>query len=924
MRGLGIGSATVTATNPNFSSATTLVSSTGNVNIVQASATFRPAFTTSVTVRLESGGNPVAAPAPGLNVTLTPADTGCLSVPASVTIPTGLVSATVDLNYGGTTALPCNTTLLISSSGLTGDSISVTVNPDPTLTLQGMGLTVGAGLQTNFNPQCCAIGAILGEAQHGGRTVRFTSSNPAVAVVAANASSIGSEFVDVVVPNGQTFAAFYVQGVEGATGSVTVTATATGFGNASGSVTVAQPAFQIISLLTSMTELATNNDFGVRIGLRSVNDASVQTVQAVRAGHSVTATLTNSNAAIAQLLKQGSPAGQSQTVTIAAGSFDSPSSLGTGGVSLDPLGDGSTTVSATLTGFFATTAAVVNVTINPSALTMQGFPLTVGAGLQSNFNPQCCQIGVVLNGSQHGGVTVRFSTSDPAVVQVAANATSLGATFVDVPVPNGQTFAGIWVQGVEGVTGSATITATTPLFNDTTGTVTVVQPAFQIISLLTSTTSLSPSNDFGVRIGLPGAGNLSVGTVQTVRHGHAVIATVDNSNAAVAQLLKQAFPAAQSHTVTIAANAFDSPSSLASGGLSFDPVGAGSTTVNATIPGFIATTASSVGVTVTSPGMTMQGFPVTVGAGLQTNFNPQCCQIGVVLGGSQHGGVTVRFTTSDPAVVQVSTSSTSAGATFVDVPVPNGQTFAGVWVQGLEGVTGNATITATTTLFGDVTGTVTVAQPALQIISLSTSTTSLSPNSDFAVRIGLPGVGNASVGTVQAVRPGHSVTATINNSNSAVASPSKRQQRERSVTDGDGRGGSFDSPSTCSLEASASTRFGGGSTQVTAQATGFLSTTAATVGVTVTAPAMTAQGFGLTVGAGLQTNFNPQCCQIGAVLGGSQHGGVSVRFTSSIPPWHKWLPMGRAPEPRSSTCRWPTGRHLPASGCRAWKARRER
>jgi hypothetical protein len=56
---------------------------------------------------------------------------------------------------------------------------------------------------------------------------------------------------------------------------------------------------------------------------------------------------------------------------------------------------------------------------------------------------------------------------------------------------------------------------------------------------------------------------------------------------------------AQSVTVEIAEGVYDSPSTVAAGGVAFDPLGSGTTTVSATIAGFIATAAASVEVTVT-------------------------------------------------------------------------------------------------------------------------------------------------------------------------------------------------------------------------------------------------------------------------------------------------------------------------------------
>ena len=54
---------------------------------------------------------------------------------AAVTIPTGLTSATAAVTYGGSATLPCTTTVNATAPDLTGDSISVTVNPNPGITL---------------------------------------------------------------------------------------------------------------------------------------------------------------------------------------------------------------------------------------------------------------------------------------------------------------------------------------------------------------------------------------------------------------------------------------------------------------------------------------------------------------------------------------------------------------------------------------------------------------------------------------------------------------------------------------------------------------------------------------------------------------------------------------------------------------------
>jgi hypothetical protein len=56
---------------------------------------------------------------------------------------------------------------------------------------------------------------------------------------------------------------------------------------------------------------------------------------------------------------------------------------------------------------------------------------------------------------------------------------------------------------------------------------------------------------------------------------------------------------AQSRTVVLPAGQYYTPVSVATGGVEFDPLSGGSTTVSASIPGFITTRAGTVTVQVT-------------------------------------------------------------------------------------------------------------------------------------------------------------------------------------------------------------------------------------------------------------------------------------------------------------------------------------
>ena len=76
-------------------------------------------------------------------------------------------------------------------------------------------------------------------------TVRITSSNPDVLLVSPNTTTAGTPFVDIPVANGSTDASFAIHGVEGAQGTVTLTATAPGFTQAQGTATVRDVGLQL-------------------------------------------------------------------------------------------------------------------------------------------------------------------------------------------------------------------------------------------------------------------------------------------------------------------------------------------------------------------------------------------------------------------------------------------------------------------------------------------------------------------------------------------------------------------------------------------------------------------------------------------------------------------------------------------------------
>ena len=292
--------------------------------------------------------------------------------------------------------------------------------------------------------------------------------------------------------------------------------------------------------------------------------------------------------------------------------------------------------------------------------------------------------------------------------------------------------------------------------------------------------------------------------------------------------------------MTIVAGDTGSPTTVAAGGVAFDPIGGGTTSVSASATGVRA--AVPVTVTVSSPGMTLLSVPALVGAGLMAGGGT------ARLGATAHGGVTVRITSSNPELLLVSRTPTTAAGAFVDVPVANGSTDASYWVHGVEEARGTVTLTATAPGFTQTQATTTVAETGLQLQNVPGSTTTLSPDSAFSVNIGVLNASGA-IAQFQAVRTGAApLSVTISHTNPAVAqlvsTSGAGQTRTVTIVAGD-----TNSPTTVAAGGVAFDPIGGGTTTVSASATGVRA--AVPVTVTVSSPGMTLLSVPTLVGAGL-------------------------------------------------------------------------
>ncbi len=649
----------------------------------------------------------VAAGAGGLTVAVTSDNPSMVSVaaPGSVFVPAGATTGQIVLNgvSVGSTVIRANT------PGYAEGTLAVTATNQiislPTTLNVPYGLTATIPIQ------------LATAAPAGGVTVTLTTDD---------ASHVGVVTSTVTLSQGATLSSGTLSGV--APGPATITATAPGW------VTDVTAATTTADLNVVQSSIAINAGFGgsMTVELRSGGSP----IAAPSPG--VTVALTALNAACVAV-----PAG----VTIPTGFTSTTASVAYASSATTPC---ASYVRATAPNM---TADSVNVSV-ASAPGIAVNPSTVGAGLQTNGNGS-------LGASNYGVVTVRVTSSNPGLFLVAPNSTTPGSAFIDLSLTEPTTSINYFVQGVEGQTGTGTVTVTAPGFTDGSATVTVRGVGMDLLSVPTTTTSLSPNSAFQVRIGMLDAAGTTIASEQAIRPGGVPLtATVVNSDATVAQLVTSALTG-QSVTVEIGVGQNRSSTNLALGGVQFDPLSSGTTTVSATIPGVTATAGATRSATVNAPGIAVNA--VTVGAGLQINSNGQ-------LGASNYGAVTVRVTSSNPGLFLVAPNSTTPGSAFIDLSLTEPTTSINYFVQGVEGQTGTGTVTVTAPGFTDGSATVTVRGVGMDLLSVPTTTTSLSPNSAFQVRIGMLDAAGTTIASEQAIRPGGvPLTATVVNSDATVA-----------------------------------------------------------------------------------------------------------------------------------------------------------
>jgi hypothetical protein len=380
LQGVAVGSASITATNPSD----TFSAPAADTAVVVSSAISLSGVTTPTTTlsgnssfnvvvgAVYGGGADLFAedvsPATGaLSVTVasgTPSVGELLSGVSDVATANGLIPVGASGTNGsggtgftfvpltdGTTTLTLSSTVFPSATTNVGPASQlVTVTPSA-LTLQSA-IQVGSGLQVAMS------GSLQAATNDGGVTINIASSDPTKLLVSPDATTPGTAFINVFVANGTLSYTFYVQGVAGATGSVTLTASSTDtqFTTGTTSVAVAEPQLVFYTGLPT-SEPATSADVPFEIA----TFVPGYSYEDVAAGSSLVVTVSSSNTAAASLTTLSNTQTSPVTVTIAAGTEFSPATVSGGGVALHAVAAGSTNITATAPG---TLPALQAVTLN--------------------------------------------------------------------------------------------------------------------------------------------------------------------------------------------------------------------------------------------------------------------------------------------------------------------------------------------------------------------------------------------------------------------------------------------------------------------------------------------------------------------------------------------------------------------------------
>jgi trimeric autotransporter adhesin len=362
----------------------------------------------------------------------------------------GTVASPVTFAGGDSAAITLFTPNAVGSTTLTavaptgfstpasGNSVAVTVNPP---TLVPSNVTVGKNLETTAN----VTGAT------SGLQITVTSNNPSLLLFSTTPTGAGSASIMVTVPVGQNASPdFYVYGL-GTSGSVTYTATASGFAPATGTVTLAPSGFVIAGPggigAANFTATTANTNINVFAALLDSSGNFVAT-QSLAGGMSASVNVTSAMTGVGTI--------STSPVTIPGGSNGATTQFVRGSAGSSDL-----TVN-TPPGFNTPAATYTKVTATVLGM---GFSLSCDQATIGQNLEMACTVTV----ASAGGLSVTLTSNNASLLLLSPTPTAVGSASIMVTIPAGMTSASYYAQALS-ASGTATHTASASGFTPGTAT----------------------------------------------------------------------------------------------------------------------------------------------------------------------------------------------------------------------------------------------------------------------------------------------------------------------------------------------------------------------------------------------------------------------------------------------------------------------
>ena len=678
--GVSFGSTTVTASAPGFASDIRNIS-------VSLTATFPstasiPLTTpTPVTLTLSA-----PAPAGGLTFTLSSDNPAIATVPTSITV--GATSNTASVPITG--VAPGTTTIRADYPGVAEATVVVTVAG----TINVGATTTGAGVYVSKSVS-------LSSTPPNPVTVTITSNNPAVALLSASATTVGTpsiSFSNVTT----TIPTFYIQGQ--AAGSTTISVAATGYTTTTGTVAVDPVGLVLYTGSFSTTTFSPTTAVSVYLTLLDPSTSAVS----LYCGLSISCYMNpGANASIALTSSATAVGTVTSPIVVPSGGYTANSTF-------TPTGAGSSTLTlgAQPAGFTAPTGAVnAPITATVTAPQLPAVSATTGAGVYVSANFSLPQ-------TPPNPVTVTVTISNPAVAVLSTNASVLGSSGTLVFNTITSSVPTFYIQGL--TAGSTTVTVSAPGFTSSTSGVITVDPVSLVLYTGNfSTTTFSSTTSVSVYLVI-----LNPTTLNPLYYCGLSIGCYLNPGAGTSIPLT-------SSTTTV--GTVTSPLTFAAGSYvansTFTPTGTGTTTLTlgAQPAGFTTPTAGTTNapITATVSAPQLSAISGTTGAGVYISS-------GYSLPQTPPSPVAVTITLSNPAVAVLSTSSTVLGTSGTLVFNNVSSSIPAFYIQGLTA--GSTTVTVSAPGFtSSTTGVITVDPIGLTLYTGNFSTTTFSATTGISV-----------------------------------------------------------------------------------------------------------------------------------------------------------------------------------------------